>query len=126
LIKVGEPGAGPEIEIGPLTSKGHFDRVVGYLERAQRDGIRAAVGGSALEGPGYLVAPTVLVSVPDGAECSREEIFGPVVTIETFASKEEAIAGQTTCRSAWPRPSGPKTPGEAMTWHPRSMPVPSG
>ncbi|MDR7082436.1 aminobutyraldehyde dehydrogenase [Arthrobacter ginsengisoli] len=91
-LRVGEPGAGPEIEIGPLTSKGHFDRVTGYLERAQRDGVRAVVGGSALEGPGYFVAPTVLVNVPDGAECSREEIFGPVVTIETFAGEEEAIA----------------------------------
>jgi aminobutyraldehyde dehydrogenase len=91
-LKVGEPGAGPEIEIGPLTSKGHFDRVVGYLERARRAGIRAAAGGAALEGPGYFVAPTVLVSVPDGAECSREEIFGPVITIETFETEEEAIA----------------------------------
>jgi aminobutyraldehyde dehydrogenase len=88
---VGEPAAGEEVEIGPLISKAHFDRVTGYLQRAEAEGARAAVGGGALEGDGYFVAPTVLVDVPDGAECTREEIFGPVVTVETFTEEEEAL-----------------------------------
>lgn len=54
-------------------------------------GIRAALGGTAIPGPGYFVAPTVLTDVPDGAECSREEIFGPVITIETFTDESDAI-----------------------------------
>jgi aminobutyraldehyde dehydrogenase len=91
-LTVGEPGAGDNVEIGPLVSKAHFDRVTGYLERARAQGIRAAVGGGAIDGPGYFVAPTVLVDVPDGAECSREEIFGPVVTVETFTDEDDAIA----------------------------------
>ena len=77
-LLVGESGAGDDIEIGPLISKAHFDRVRGYLDRARARGIRAAIGGTAIPGPGYFVAPTVLTDVPDGAECSREEIFGPV------------------------------------------------
>jgi aminobutyraldehyde dehydrogenase len=89
---VGEPGAGDDVEIGPLTSKAHFERVTGYLERAAAQGVRAAVGGGALPGDGYFVAPTVLVDVPDGAECAREEIFGPVVTVETFTDEDEVIA----------------------------------
>ncbi|MBL8927702.1 MAG: aldehyde dehydrogenase family protein [Pseudonocardia sp.] len=89
---VGEPGAGADVEIGPLTSKAHFDRVTGYLKRAEAEGIRAAIGGGALPGDGYFVAPTVLVDVPDGAECAREEIFGPVVTVETFTDEDEVIA----------------------------------
>jgi aminobutyraldehyde dehydrogenase len=88
---VGEPGAGDDVEIGPLISQDHFERVVGYLQRAEADGIRAAVGGTALDGDGYFVAPTVLVDVPDGAEVAREEIFGPVVTVETFAEETEAV-----------------------------------
>jgi aminobutyraldehyde dehydrogenase len=64
---------------------------MGYLDRAAQRGIRAAIGGGAIEGRGYFVAPTVLVDVPDGEECTREEIFGPVVTVETFADEEEAI-----------------------------------
>jgi aminobutyraldehyde dehydrogenase len=88
---VGEPGAGDDVEIGPLVSQAHFDRVLGYLDRAAQQGIQAAIGGTALPGPGYFVAPTVLVDVADGAECSREEIFGPVVTVETFTDEDEAI-----------------------------------
>jgi 1-pyrroline dehydrogenase/4-hydroxy-tetrahydrodipicolinate synthase len=88
---VGEPGAGDDVEIGPMISKAHFDRVTAYLQRAEADGVRAAVGGGALPGTGYFVAPTVLVDVPDGAECAREEIFGPVVTVETFTEDDEAV-----------------------------------
>jgi aminobutyraldehyde dehydrogenase len=91
-LTIGEPAAGEEVEIGPLVSQAHFDRVTGYLERAAAQGIKAAIGGGALDGDGYFVAPTVLAGVPDGAECSREEIFGPVVTIETFADEDEAVA----------------------------------
>ncbi len=88
---VGEPGASEDVEIGPLVSKAHFNRVVGYVDRAQNEGARAAVGGGALDGPGYFVAPTVLVDVPEGAEITREEVFGPVVTVETFRDEDEAV-----------------------------------
>jgi aminobutyraldehyde dehydrogenase len=90
-LQVGEPAAGEGVEMGPLASQAHFDRVTGYLERARAQGIRAAIGGRALDGDGYFVAPTVLAGVPGGAECSREEIFGPVVTVETFTDEDEAL-----------------------------------
>lgn len=90
-LVVGEPGAGEDVEVGPLVSRAHFERVLRYLDRAANHGIRAAVGGSAIAGTGYFVAPTVLVDVPEGAECAREEVFGPVVTVETFSDEEEAI-----------------------------------
>jgi aminobutyraldehyde dehydrogenase len=90
-IVVGEPGAGDDIEVGPLVSKAHFDRVTGFLQRATDAGIRAEVGGTAIPGTGYFIAPTILVDVPEGAECASEEIFGPVVTIETFSDEDEAI-----------------------------------
>ncbi len=88
---VGAPGAGDDVEIGPMISKDHFERVKGYLERAEEAGVQAAIGGGVIEGDGYFVAPTVLVDVPDGAEVAREEIFGPVVTIETFTEEDEAV-----------------------------------
>ena len=91
-LVVGEPGAGDDVEIGPLISKVHFERVCGFLDRARAQGIRAALGGTAIPGPGYFVAPTVLTGVPDGAECSREEIFGPVITVETFTDETDAVA----------------------------------
>ena len=90
-LVVGEPGAGDDVEVGPLVSQAHFDRVLGYLERAADQGVRAAIGGSAIAGTGFFVAPTVLVDVPEDAECSRAEIFGPVVTVETFTDEDEAV-----------------------------------
>jgi len=89
---IGDPGAGEDVESGPMISKAHFDRVVGYLDRAQAQGITAAIGGTALDGAGYFIAPTVLTDVPEGAECAQEEIFGPVVTVETFSTETEAIS----------------------------------
>jgi aminobutyraldehyde dehydrogenase len=90
-LVVGEPRSGEDVEVGPMVSKAHFDRVTGYLERAGNEGVRVATGGGPIAGPGYFVAPTVLVDVPEGAEAAREEIFGPVVTVETFADEEEAV-----------------------------------
>ncbi|MET3934479.1 aldehyde dehydrogenase family protein [Arthrobacter sp. OAP107] len=90
-LVVGEPTAGSDIEIGPMISKAHYERVLKHLEGAQSDGARAALGGGPLEGQGYFVAPTVLTDVPEGAACALEEIFGPVVTVETFSTEEEAV-----------------------------------
>ncbi|MFC7596521.1 aldehyde dehydrogenase family protein [Terrabacter sp. GCM10028922] len=90
-LVVGEPDASDDIEVGPLVSKAHYDRVLAHLDRAFDEGARAAVGGAALEGTGYFVQPTVLVDVPAGASCTTEEVFGPVVTVETFTDEDEAI-----------------------------------
>ena len=90
-LVVGEPGAGADVEIGPMISKDHYERVLAHLERAKDAGAKAAIGGGALEGPGYFVAPTVLVDVPEGAACTLEEIFVPVVTVETFTEEEGAV-----------------------------------
>ncbi|MCA4133434.1 aminobutyraldehyde dehydrogenase [Arthrobacter sp. M4] len=92
-LVVGESTAGADVELGPMISKAHYERVLAHLERAQADGAKAALGGGALEGPGYFIAPTVLVDVPKGAACTQEEIFGPVVTVETFSTEEEAVTG---------------------------------
>ncbi len=88
---VGDPAAGDDVEIGPMVSAAHFERVAGFLARAREAGIRAVVGGGPLDGPGFFIAPTVLADVPDGAECSREEIFGPVITVESFRTDDEAV-----------------------------------
>jgi len=91
-LVVGVPDAGDDVEVGPLVSKAHYDRVLGHLERAVADGARAVVGGGAIEGVGYFVEPTVLIDMPLGAACTQEEIFGPVVTVETFSDEDQAIA----------------------------------
>ena len=89
---VGAPTEGEDVEMGPLVSREHHARVVAALQRAHADGARAAVGGKVPDRPGFFVEPTVLVDIPAGAACTTEEIFGPVVTIETFTDEDAAIA----------------------------------
>lgn len=90
-IVVGGPGTGEDTEVGPMISKAHYDRVLEAIEDARRDGHTIAVGGKAIEGPGYFIEPTLITDVPAGSRIGRTEIFGPVVSIETFSSDEEAI-----------------------------------
>jgi aminobutyraldehyde dehydrogenase len=90
-LVVGDPSEGDHIEMGPLVSAAHRDSVLGFLDRAYAQGAKAACGGRAPDRDGYFVLPTVLVDIPDGAECTRQEIFGPVVTVESFDDEAAAI-----------------------------------
>ncbi|ALE07961.1 gamma-aminobutyraldehyde dehydrogenase [Arthrobacter sp. ERGS1:01] len=109
-LAVGAPGAGDGVEIGPMISRPHFERVRAALAEAKAAGLHAAIGGNVLQGPGYFIEPTVFSNVPAGADIASHEIFGPVVTVETFGSTEEAItrANETPyglSASVWTRDS---------------------
>jgi phenylacetaldehyde dehydrogenase len=82
-IKVG-PGIDPESEMGPLVSSRHLDRVLGYLEKGVAEGAETVAGGSRRGDAGYFVEPTVLADTNNEMAVVREEIFGPVVTVEPF------------------------------------------
>ena len=90
-ISIGAPGAG-DVEIGSMISKAHYERVLAALDDIRKDGLTIAVGGNAIEGQGYFIEPTVVTNVPAGAPITSNEIFGPVVSVETFSTEEEAIA----------------------------------
>jgi betaine-aldehyde dehydrogenase len=80
--------------LGPLVSKGQFDKVLAAVERAQAEGARVATGGRPAPGfaAGYFMEPTVLVDVPLDSAAWREEIFGPVVAVRRFRDEQEAVA----------------------------------
>jgi aminobutyraldehyde dehydrogenase len=90
-IQVGSVTDGDHIEMGPLVSKRHLDLVSSMVEQAETDGATLALGGRPLEGTGYFFAPTIITNVPRGSAIATQEVFGPVITIETFESEEEAI-----------------------------------
>lgn len=90
-LVIGAPDAGDDVEIGPMISLPHFERVKEALAEARAAGLTVAIGGSALDGPGYFIEPTVITDVPAGAHIATHEIFGPVVTVETFSTTEEAV-----------------------------------
>jgi acyl-CoA reductase-like NAD-dependent aldehyde dehydrogenase len=90
-------GAGVDegVEMGPLVSREHAERVLGYVEDARSNGGTVVTGGSKVTvGPleaGNFVRPTILADVPPTARAAREEIFGPVLTVSSFVDTEEAI-----------------------------------
>ena len=76
--------------IGPLASKTHFTKVAGFFNDLP-DGATVHCGGVADDGS-WVVKPTVITGAPSDARICREEVFGPVVTIQPFDTEEEAIA----------------------------------
>ena len=89
-LKVG-PGLDPETEMGPLVSKKQQKRVMSYINSALAQGATIVAGGEAIEGPGSYVQPTVISDVDDSMTVCQEEIFGPVLAIQTFRKYDEAL-----------------------------------
>lgn len=89
-IKVGNP-LDPDVEVGPLISENHFNKVVSYFDIAKKDGAKIAVGGKVNEGPGWFVPPTLFRNAESNMRISQEEIFGPVLTAITFDNEDEAL-----------------------------------
>ena len=79
-------------DVSALISRRHFDQISGFVERAMDDGARPLLGGGPNDDLGGLYfRPTILVDAPEDAEIMTEEVFGPVVTIQTFADEQEAV-----------------------------------
>jgi len=81
--------------MGPLISKEQQDKVIGFVEKAKREGAKLLCGGripsEAGLGKGFFFEPTVFAEVASEMAIFREEIFGPVVCINRFSTIEEAI-----------------------------------
>lgn len=84
-----------EAETGPLISQEHRDKVTDYVERGVKAGARLRCGGDwggEELADGYFYSPTVLDQCTSDNPAVQEEGFGPVITVETFSTEEEAIA----------------------------------
>ena len=80
-------------DIGPQISREHFERVDRFVQRAISDGIELAIGGGANDQLGHLYyRPTLFVDPQPGSEIVTQEVFGPVLTLQTFRSEDEAVA----------------------------------
>jgi acyl-CoA reductase-like NAD-dependent aldehyde dehydrogenase len=90
-LQVGDPAEGDAIEMGPVVSAAHQQRVLDFLDRATSAGAHVALGGSAGRNGGFFVEPTVVTDVAQDSEIVQSEVFGPVVTVQRVDSVEEAI-----------------------------------
>lgn len=79
--------------LGPLVSKGQYDKVLAAIDRGRAEGATVAGGGRRPAGlnTGYFLEPTILTDMPEDSFVWREEIFGPVVCVKPFADEADAV-----------------------------------
>ena len=79
-------------DIGPQITREHFERVDGFVQRAKAEGARAVIGGEPNRDLGGLYyRPTLFVDAPVGSEILSKEVFGPVLTLQSFSDEDEAV-----------------------------------
>jgi aminomuconate-semialdehyde/2-hydroxymuconate-6-semialdehyde dehydrogenase len=101
-LKIGDP-LEATTDQGAIVNKAQLDKIKFYVDLAEKEGGKIALGGSAPESinercrDGYFFLPTAITELPVACRTNREEIFGPVVTITPFDSEEEVINYANDC-----------------------------
>jgi aminomuconate-semialdehyde/2-hydroxymuconate-6-semialdehyde dehydrogenase len=101
-LKMGDP-LDEKTDQGAIASKTQLEKIKFYVDLAQKEGGKIALGGKAPQSPnerchdGYFFPPTVITDLPVSCRTNREEIFGPVVTITPFDNEEEVINYANDC-----------------------------
>lgn len=89
--RVGD-GRHPQVQIGPVQNKVQYERVLGLIKDTRsRPGVRVLAGGTACEGEGYFIAPTIVADIAEGAPLVDEEPFGPVLPVLRFSDVQDAL-----------------------------------
>jgi betaine-aldehyde dehydrogenase len=93
-MKIGDPLA-EDSKMGPMNSKGQYEKVMHYINAGKEDGARLMTGGKRPEGElfkkGYWIEPTVFAEVKRGMRIAQEEIFGPVLSVFKWKDVDEVI-----------------------------------
>jgi len=93
--KLGDPMQ-PDTQVGPVTNLMQYEKVLGYMDIAIKEGAKALLGGGKATGPecgdGWFVQPTIFGGVNNKMRIAQEEVFGPVLAVIPFKDDEEAVA----------------------------------
>jgi aminomuconate-semialdehyde/2-hydroxymuconate-6-semialdehyde dehydrogenase len=94
-LRVGNP-MHTNVSLGSIVSKSHFEKIMDSISEAQKEGGTILFGGKAVqvEAPcdkGYFIEPTIIEGLDANTQTNKNEIFGPVVTLQPFATEEEAL-----------------------------------
>jgi acyl-CoA reductase-like NAD-dependent aldehyde dehydrogenase len=93
--RMGNPMS-PETQIGPIATRPQYEKVLGYIDVAKKEGAELVLGGKAASRPecgdGWFVEPTVFDRVKNNMRIAQEEVFGPVLSVIEFDDEEEAVA----------------------------------
>jgi aminomuconate-semialdehyde/2-hydroxymuconate-6-semialdehyde dehydrogenase len=95
-MKVGDP-LDENTKTGAVVSEAHMNKILSYIDLARQEGGQVLCGGKRVTlggelNAGYFIEPTVITGLGPECRTNREEIFGPVVTVQKFRSEEEALA----------------------------------
>jgi aldehyde dehydrogenase (NAD+) len=93
MVQMGQSGD-PTVagtQRGPQADKIQFDRVMSYLTYAKEQGLDMPIGGNRERSQGYFVEPTIIANPPEDSKVMKEEIFGPVVCVNTFTDETEVL-----------------------------------
>jgi aminomuconate-semialdehyde/2-hydroxymuconate-6-semialdehyde dehydrogenase len=94
-MKVGDPSS-EDTKLGAVVSEPHMEKILSYIDIAKQEGGRVLCGGERVRlggdlENGYYIQPTVIEGLDQTCRTNQEEIFGPVVTLDTFKTDEEAL-----------------------------------
>lgn len=89
-LRVGDP-LNETTQQGALVGEAHFEKVMGCIELAKKEGGKILCGGERDGTKGYFVKPTLIEGLPMTCQTNQQEIFGPVATLQSFSTEEEAI-----------------------------------
>ena len=83
-------------QVGPVTTKQQYDKVLGYIDIAKKEGAKLRLGGGPATraecGKGWFVEPTIFSDVDNKMRIAQEEVFGPVLSVLKFSDEDEAVA----------------------------------
>ena len=93
--RLGDPMS-PDTQIGPVTTRPQYEKVLGYIDIAKKEGAKLLLGGGPATraecGKGWFVEPTVFADVNNKMRIAQEEVFGPVLSVIKFKDEDEALA----------------------------------
>lgn len=93
-IQVGDP-MDKNTDLGPLVSQKQWERVMGYIQKGKSEGAKLLIGGNKPNAPGlekgFFVEPTIFADVDNQMTIAQQEIFGPVLSVITYRTEEEAV-----------------------------------
>lgn len=89
--RVGD-GMAEGVDYGPINNRAQFDRVLGLIDSAKREGGTVLCGGTRIGDAGYFIAPAIVTGLPDSARLVVEEQFGPALPVLRFSDVDDAVA----------------------------------
>ena len=98
-MKVGPTDGGAEVDMGPLVTRQHLERVAGYLDIGAKEGATLALDGRErkFDGDGFLIGPSVVDQVTPEYRVAKEEIFGPVLVVIRARDFDHALSLGEQC-----------------------------